>query len=290
MTADRRSTVVVLPVLAHLVLFAVFVVWDSWRGSGVAWSAQGLTCAPLVSQLGLLSVWAGLGRGRWLHRLAAVGAACFAGVAILTASRSVIWGRITFVEVLFVVSGIILVMVFPVVVVLAVVRRLGWRLVLFSSRPPPPGTPLRFSVRHLLALTAVAAGFLSAGYYARPLATFEQNALWVSPGTSAWVYVAVTAVGLLSFLAAPLLAVWACLGVGRPGLRLLIAGFFCLALSSLRGYYFGGAIADYALLAGAAVLHLAIIAATLLVFRAVGYRLVRHPDEGEAEEPVVDSD
>lgn len=88
---------------------------------------------------------------------------------------------------------------------------------------------------------------------------------------------AVPAVCVLSFVVAPLLAVWACLGVGRPGLRLLVAGFFCLALGSLPGYCFGGDAADYALLAGAAVLQLAIIAASLLVFRAVGYRLVRHP-------------
>jgi hypothetical protein len=208
--------------------------------------------------------------------------ACLAGVAILRGCRSGGAGGIALAELLGVSLTIILFMVLPVVLVLAVVRRLGWRLVLFSSKPPPAGAPLRFTVRHLLALTAVVAGFLSAGYYLRPLATFEQNALWVPPGTSAWVHVAVAAVRVLAFLAAPLLAVWASLGVGRPGLRLLIAGFLCLALGFLPRYYFGGAVADHALLAGAVVLHLAFIAATLLVFRAVGYRLVRHPDEGES--------
>ncbi|NQT13080.1 MAG: hypothetical protein HQ582_10055 [Planctomycetes bacterium] len=44
----------------------------------------------------------------------------------------------------------------------------------------------------------------------------------------------------LSFLVAPLLAVCACLGVRRPGLRLLVAGFFCLALGLLPGHCFGG--------------------------------------------------
>jgi hypothetical protein len=100
----------------------------------------------------------------------------------------------------------------------------------------------------------------------------------------------VLGVTLLSFLASPLLAVWAALGVGRPGVRLFVAGCFCLALGSLPGYSFGGDVADYTLFAIATVLQLAIIAASLLVFRAVGYRLVRHVPEGEAEEPVAGSD
>lgn len=285
MTPARRRKVVALLVLVHVAVFTGLVVWNSSSGASQTWADQAVNGAVLVSELGLLSVWAGLGRGRWLPRVAVSGTLSLAMVCISMSWRIGVSGWMTLIELLWVGSVAILMMMVPVVLALAVVRRLGWRLVLFSSEPPPGGPPLRFSVRHLLALTAVAAGFLSAAYYVRPLATFEQHALLSPRGTSAWRIVVVPGVILLSFLAAPLLAVWACLGVGRPGLRLLVAGFFTLALGSLPGYCFGGDFADYARLAGTTVLQLAIIAASLLVFRAVGYRLVRHPPEGDAARP-----
>ena len=52
------------------------------------------------------------------------------------------------------------VLLVPIVVSLAVARRLGRRLMLFSSGPPPEDRALRFTVRHVLALTAVAAGLI----------------------------------------------------------------------------------------------------------------------------------
>jgi hypothetical protein len=163
-------------------------------------------------------------------------------------------------------------------------------LVLFSQGPPPAGAPLRFSIRHLLALTAVAAGCLSTAHYVRLRLGFDDQSLASPTGASTLASALAPGVILVSLLAAPLLAVSACLGVGGPGLRLLAAGLFCLALGALPGYCFGGAAADYAQFAGATVLQLAVIAASLLVFRAVGYRLVRHPQETEAEGPDTGGD
>jgi hypothetical protein len=267
-------------VSAHVALFIWAVVWNLLSGPSQTWADQAVIGGIISSQLGLLSVWAGLGRGRSRPRLARVAVLGFAVVCIPQASRTGVAGWTTFPELLVLAPFailMILMMMFPVVLLLAVVRRLGWRLERFSEAPPA-GAPLQFSVWHLLALSAVAAGLLSAAYYVRPLARFEEHALVSPAGISAAKLVVVPGVVLLSFVAAPLLSVWACLGVGRPGLRLLVAAFFSLALGSLPGYCFGGDLADYALFAGVAVLQLAIVAASLLVFRAVGYRLVRPED------------
>ena len=290
MTPARRGNEVPLLVAAHVALFIWALVWN-WSIEGSPTPADlAVLLGVSLSQLGLLAVWAGLGRGSWILRLAAVGVLASAVISIPIIFGSRISGWTSVFELLVTDLLAILVIMVPIVLCLGVVRRRRWKLVLLSPGLPPSGKDLRFSLRHLLALTALAAGVLSAGYYARPLGRFEQHALVSPAGVSPWSFLVVPAVLVLSFMAAPLLAVWACLGVGRPGLRLFVAGFFCLGLGSLPGYCFGGDVADYALLAGGTLLQLAIIAGSLLVFREVGYRLVRHPTKGEAEEPVGDSD
>ena len=290
MTPDRRRRVVALLVLVHLVVFSGSVLWNRLTGPQ-AWAEPVVTWAVFLSELGLLSIWAGLGRRRWFPSLALIGLLSFAviSVQIPSAFRAADQARLAS---LLWMSSLLAVstMIFPVVLSLTVARRLGWRLVLFSPGPPPAGAPLRFSIRHLLGLTAVVAGFLSAAYYLRAPATFEEQSLASPAGTSPFGLGVVLGIIPLSLLVTPLLGVWACLGVGRPGLRLLVAGFFSVALGSLPGYCFGGHVADYALVAGTTLLQLAIVAASLLVFRAVGYRLVRHPDEGEARSQVAGSD
>ena len=290
MTPDRRRRVVALLVLVHLVVFSGAVLWNRLTGPQ-AWAEPAVTWPVFLSQLGLLSIWAGLGRRRWFPSLALIGLLSFAviSVQIPSAFRAADQARLAsllWVSSLLVVST----MMFPVVLSLTVARRLGWRLVLFLPGPPPAGAPLRFSVWHLLALTAVAAGFLSAAHYVRALATFEEQSLASPAGTSAFGAGVGLSVILVSLLVAPLLAVWGCLGAGRPGLRLLAASFCCLAIGSLSVYCLGGDAGDYALVAGTTLLQLAIVAASLLVFRAVGYRVIRHPTEGDAAKRAAGSD
>jgi hypothetical protein len=278
-----------LLVLVHFVVFSGSVVWNRLTGPQ-AWAERVLIWAVFFSELGLLSIWAGLGPRRWFPSLALIGVLSLAVISVQMPSAFGAANQARLASLLWVSSLLVVsTMMFPVVLSLTVARRLGWRLVLFSPGPPPAGAPLRFSLRHLLALTAVVAGFLSAAYYVRGLATFEEQSLASPAGTSPFGLGVVLGVILVSLLAAPLLAVWACLGVGRPGLRLLVAGFFSVALGSLPGYCFGGHVTDYALVAGTTVLQLAIVATSLLVFRAMGYRLVRHPTEVEAQEPVAGS-
>lgn len=184
MTPARRKRAIALLVVTHLVLFAGLVVSNGLVGANQSWTQQAVPGAVLLSEMGLLSVWAGLGRGRSFPRLGVVALLGFAVVCIPQVSKTGVAGRTTFGGLLLLGSFAVLVMMLPIVLSLAVVRSLGWRLVRFS-KAPPAGAPLQFSVWHLLALTAVAAAFLSAGYYVRPLATFEQHALFSPAGTSA---------------------------------------------------------------------------------------------------------
>ena len=290
MTPDRRRRVVALLVLVHLVVFTGCVLWNRLTGPQ-AWAEPAVTWAVFLSELGLLSIWAGLGRRRWFPSLALIGLLSLAVISVQVPSAFEAADQARLASLLWVSSLLVVsTMMFPVVLSLTVARRLGWRLVLFSPGPPPAGAPLRFSVWHLLALTALAAGCLSAAHYVRPLATFEEHSRVSPAGTSPFGLGVVLGVIPLSLWVTPLLAVWGCLGAGRPGLRLLVVAFFCVALGSLPGYCFGGHVTDYALVAGTTVLQLAIVAASLLVFRAVGYRVIRHPTEGDAAKRAAGSD
>jgi hypothetical protein len=263
--------------LVHLVTFTGLVVWNRLTGPGQSPAQRAVTGAVFLAEVGLLSAWTGLGRRGWLPALAVIGLLSFAVVSVQVPSAFRAPSQARLASMLWVSSLLVVsAMTFPAVLCLTVARRLGWRLVLFSQGPPPAGAPLRFSIRHLLALTAVAAGCLSTAHYVRRLLGFEDQSLVSPTGASTVGSGLALAVILVSLLAAPLLAVWACLGVGRPGLRLLVAAVVCLALGSLPGYCFGGGLGDYAVFAGVTVLQLAIIAASLLVFRALGYRVVRH--------------
>lgn len=278
MSSTRRRSWISLLILAHLVCLVGVAAWNSPRGTGQFSARDAVVFGFFWGELGLLAVWAGLGRGQWIPRLAVIwGLVCLVTVAplIRTWWNDIWW---SFAILLATLAVTVPLMLSPIVLTLAVVRRRGCRLVWFPT-PPPAGGALQFSVRHMIALTAVVAVVMSAAYYARPLAVFEKDGLVSPGGISTGASLVVMAVVISSFLAAPLLAVWACLGMGRPGARLLVAGCFSLALGLLPGYCFGGQVSDYAVFGGGTVLQLAVIAGSLLLFRAVGYRVVRDPIE-----------
>ena len=268
MTPERRRKMIRLLVAGHLLCFGAYVLFRPMLESAPQ-SAQ-FAVGMLIGggQFGLLSTWAGLGTGRWFPRLLRA----YLLICLLV-TAPLLWhlsGKQPLLEVANLVPLCLMVipMMAAIVVPLAIVRRLGRRLELLS--PPPEGEILQFSIRHLLVLTAVLAVLLTISHYVRPFATFEDSHL-VSPAAGV---VAVMAVFLVLSTAVPLVAIWACLGLGKPGLRLVVAGICCLVLGMLPIYYFGGTALDCISRGGANLGQLAIIAGSLLVFRACGYRFV----------------
>ena len=82
------------------------------------------------------------------------------------------------------------------------------------------------------------------------------------------------AASYLVMTAIPLSALWACLGIGTVGTRLLVVGLIALGVGALPSYWFRGDAAEYLLWIAIPLMQMVIVAPTLLVFRALGYRLV----------------
>ncbi len=92
---------------------------------------------------------------------------------------------------------------------------------------------------------------------------------------------------LLWLASVPLLTVCACLDVASPVGRLLVAFAAALAVGAFPAHSVGGALRDYALWSVMTFLGATISAASLLVFRWLGYRLIHAPRaaSGGAETP-----
>ncbi|MFC1596876.1 hypothetical protein ACFL5Q_02910 [Planctomycetota bacterium] len=180
MPSTRRRTWIPLLILAHVLCYAGIAALNSPKKAGQLSAGDAVVLGFFWAELGLLAVWAGLGRGRWIPRLGVIWVLlCLAAAGSLV---RVWWnaGWSNFAMLLGMISLMMPLMLSPIVITLAVVRRRGWRLAWFPASPPVGGA-LQFSVRHMIALTAVVAVVMSAAYYVRPLAVFEKNVL-VSPG------------------------------------------------------------------------------------------------------------
>ncbi|MEX0714730.1 MAG: hypothetical protein WD278_20510 [Pirellulales bacterium] len=80
---------------------------------------------------------------------------------------------------------------------------------------------------------------------------------------------------------------WTCLGLATPRPRLVILTLFAAAFGLIPPYYLNGSSEAYAFFLAAAVAHSAIVAASLLVVRARGDRLVRRPPKPAAAGPAT---
>ena len=157
-------------------------------------------------------------------------------------------------------------------------------LALFSSEAPPPGSDLQFTLRHMFLWTSAMAVLLAIGHFMHPLATMRGASLR-SHGPPIVDMIVIMAVIVFCLASPALVAVWACLAVGKPAVRLLIAFFAALLIGVLPPYYFDGTGRDYAAWCATATLQLVIIATSLLIFRRLGYRLIRRPDGNREIEP-----
>lgn len=225
-----------------------------------------------TAQVSLLSIWVGLGAGRWpLRLLAAWAFAVFiAGVSLKGGARLSL-ARWIWLESQFGLP-VMLAIIFP----LAIARLRGWRLVRFSPGPPPLGRPWQFSVRHLLLAMVVVAILLGIAHYARGAAGMHKGLpVWPSRISTTNLLAARYGVWALRFVVGPLLAVWACLGIARAPARVLAAAFVASAHGALPPYCFNGTGWDYLCSIGIGLAQIPTVVITLLVFRAIDFRVIR---------------
>jgi hypothetical protein len=219
-----------------------------------------------MAQVSLLSVWVGLGAGRWPLRLLLAWV-----IALLMASVSLKAGaRLSLVRWLWLESQ------FIVPVMLAIARRRGWCLVRFAPGPPPLSLRWQFSVRHLLLAMVVVAILLGIGHYAQGAAQMHKGLPVWPPGTSTVSLMAARyGVWALRFVVGPLVAVWACLGIADAPARVLAAAIVASAHGALPPYCFGGTAWDCFCSIGIALVQILTVIITLLVFRGLNYRVAQ---------------
>lgn len=250
-------------VACHLV--AGFFLAVFWRSLGEFVFVVILTLT--VAQAALIGMWLGLGVARFDLRFAV---ALFGppGLCILV---SLLVGQ-DIIMVLLIPYGLIVygLIVGPIASILGVLRnsRLKLRVVQLALAPPHSGR-LRFGIRHVLLATALVAVVLGLGRAVRGSSNeHEVFGLFI-----------VLAPGLMAVEFATL---WAALAIGRPGFRLAIVLPAALMVGAIPVYYFAGprqeigAADPKALVVYSAffVAQAFIIAASLLVVRSCGWRLV----------------
>lgn len=155
---------------------------------------------------------------------------------------------------------------------LLIVQRGRARLSWFADPPSAPSLEgLRFSVRHMLLLTLVVGVLLS---LRRILQTLDDTLLE---------RLVVLAVIGICFVVVGLTSVWACLGVGGPIARLFLLLLVSAAASLVFFYCFWddatGLIPAFAV----TTLQTFLVAGSLLIARACGYRLVKIGPESSWE-------
>jgi hypothetical protein len=232
---------------------------NTYRLSPVSnWISTGLLTLVLA-QAGLIGVWGGLSTIRLALRLPAVVAATALAWAVLFIMNPM--------AKLFDFLNITLT-VMPILVVLSVKRYSRGRLRLAHlANESPAAKRFQFSIRHLLLATAVVAVLLGIGGGVR---TFINT------------HGSIMAVAILSpfFVMVELATLWAALGVGKPTLRLAVVVPTAFVIGTVPMYYFYGRLVGqgfgwmWMLLSGMFGCHAIISAASLLVVRSCGWRML----------------
>lgn len=293
----RVRPMLVVLALAHLAMLAGVIA--ATVGSFPLWLQHVVVAVP-TSQLCLVGIWAGVGRTRGVVRLVlvcllawAVGAAAAVSAIVQRlasqqlGTESVGW-----------VVGRSLAVAAPLLTTVAVsalplvwLRSRGRRLVGFGSQAPPARSlPVQFSIRHVLIATVALALLLAAGQFTRSAGTAWEDGGFSFRDSGSGVGAVLEFLFLLSGLvylgAVPITTVWACLGRERPAPRLLLVLLLVLAAAACPLHAFGGIRhLEFALMM---VLYFGILAASLLVFRRLGYRWITAEALWECSLPSAD--
>jgi len=257
----RLKLLVLAHVLASPAPAVAFLLPPDMRYLPLIW----LGSSVLVAQLMLLAVWLGLGSGAISVRLvtSAVGCAwaawwaCLPQIVLQDSAERYPFILSTFLGCVAIWAGVFL-----------AVRRYSAELRLaMQSSAVSVRRPSQFSILHILIVTAVVAIVLGLARGAE--ATREDG--------SGWNYWVATALTLVTFFINLYCAVWATLGEARVGWRLCLVLVVALLLGvavaltsniQLLGWWL------FAALVLAMSAPTAIVAASLLVVRSCGYRLV----------------
>ncbi len=224
--------------------------------------------ALVFAQHSLLYLWAGLGRGRWVPRLAIA-----YGVSVLAWSvPAIVRSAADAVQILAAQCVGVAVLMVVVVVPLAVARSRGFRLELLARESLPYGRAFQTSVRTMLLVTAVVAGLLAFGASVDD-GSYMRAGLHTSATTMAKVLMIIGLPTL--FLSSALLSVWTTLSAGTVPSRMVVGGAALAAGGAFLPYCLHGDAISYGFWAGLPVLTFLITSVTLLFFRVAGYRFMR---------------
>jgi hypothetical protein len=224
--------------------------------SRTAPSTAPICLAYFSSMASLLAIWMALGNSPFAARLLL---AMLPGAAL---------GLLTLREEL---SNLLLALVVPLASLPSFgFRSLGYALVRFQAKSaareaPKDARRLQFTLRHLFGLTAVAAIY---AFVARIL------------GGEREVYGAAVVVLVVVLSLSAGAAAWAVLGPGKPGVRLVsvVAMTGVIASGLAAAFGFGPPDPEWIQPFGIwGALHALIVGMELLLFREIGYRLVRRP-------------
>jgi hypothetical protein len=235
----------------------------------------------IFSQAGLLGFWAAFGSSRPRGRLLCIviGLACLSTV-IPIAERGRAWLN-DFQNLL--VCG--LVVALPALFVFRILRILQRKRGLRLVRSPPLQTTsegFQFSIKHLMATTAIVAAIISIRKGLNSLG-------YGSQGPFSWFDLAViVAVIVPCLLLVELATFWASLGLSRPFPRLMVVVPSGFLVGIVPPFYSSSEMdwRHYMLWSGITGFQALLTAATLLVFRSCGWRLCR---EASGDQPLPDA-
>lgn len=171
-----------------------------------------------------------------------------------------------------------LMVVLPALVVFIVLRALqrsrGLRLV----RSPPQATPasLQFSIKHLMAATAIVATIIAARRGLQALGYYDHADFDDYKWAKNWLSVVVPIAALVPCVVlVELSTFWAALGLGRPLPRLTAVVSLAALLAIIPAFYLEAGAAWQSFMVGfiSACCQVLLTGATLLVFRSSGWRL-----------------
>ena len=248
-------------VLGHLVAYFVAGVVCSSYQRGF------LVAALLLSEQALLFIWAGVGTGRPLRRLAIVYGLCvFAwSLPAFLQERTVGWYLLGF-------CTVVAALLFCHLVPLAIARARGFHLWCFGEHDCPTGRAFQISLRTMLLVTVIVACLLAFGASIGDEVVMRGSRTF---GTSAisWTLMLVGVPTLLTWLA--LLSVWAVLSAGEPISRIVVGTATVAAGGAFLPYCLSGDAQAYAFCSGLVVSLFLIVSVSLFPFRTAGYRFLR---------------
>lgn len=233
----------------------------------------------VFSQAGLLGFWAAFGSSPPRRRLICIviGLACLS-IAIPIAESKDQW--LDDFENLLVYGLVVTVPALLVFCVLRILQR-SRNLRLLQS-PPLQATSegLQFSIKHLMAATAIIAVIISIQKGLRSLGYNGQGLSWLDMAI-------IVAVIVPCLLLVELAAFWASLGLGRPFPRLMVVVPSGFLAGIVPPFYFQPmSWLDFVLWSGITGFQALLTVATLLVFRSCGWRLCR---EASGDQPLLDA-